>query len=172
MNRRVFFEALCAIAGIKAIAKEPSGTVADQSVKPSTWYRYSIRELLSLGVEVQKVGVSLCDVHMWVEGVPRDEHLNLGCRVYIEDVPQSFISATANAMSVFIRDGWLHCDDVKFHSATGNEAGLLIHFEFTNGARPILAFLTDSRCFFGLPITPCGDQIHVTMPREGLVRLA
>lgn len=172
MNRRAFFEALCAIAGIKAIAKEPSGTVADQSVKPSTWYPYSIRELLSLGVEVQKVGVSLCDVDMRMEGIPRGQHLNLGCRVYIEDVPQSFVSATANAMNVFIRDGWLHCDDVTFHSATGDEAGLLIHFEFTNGARPILAFMTDSTCFFGLPVTPCGGQIHVQMPREGLVRLA
>ncbi|MBK8200296.1 MAG: hypothetical protein IPK75_18270 [Acidobacteria bacterium] len=166
MNRRAFYETLCAVAVIKAIAR-------DQSAPVRTWYPHSIRELLSFGVEVRKVGISLCDVDMRVEGIHLNQHMNLGCKVYFEDVPQSFVSATANAMNVFIRDGSLHCDDVTFFSATGNEAGLLIHLEFTNGSRPILAFLTDSRYFLGLPITPNGGTIHVQMPRrEGLIRLA
>lgn len=168
MNRRTFFQALCAIAGISAVAKEHRRSV----VKPNTWYPYSIAELLSLGVEVESVGISLCDLSMSVEGIPINCHAALSSRVYYEDVPASCIFGTLNAMNVCLHGNWLDCDDVSFYSVAGGHAGLMVHFNFTNGAKPILTFLRDSRVFSGLPIFLNGGNVHVVMPNEGLVRLA
>lgn len=137
---------------------------------------YSAADLLLSGYHVESVILSLLNVDFTIPGLQTNK-LGLNCHLPMSVLPQKEVYGTVKAHNVsLIEVGsslWLDCDDVTFMSIAGTCSGLAIGLQFEQGmGEPLVAFLTDDRYFFGLPITPNGGSVHLTVPSPGLLRIS
>lgn len=178
MERRYFLRAMLGISAAPEIA---AGAFSP--------YPRSARELLAAGYQIEAVVLTLVDTYFHLIGLPRNR-ANLRCTYHTKDIPPAERIATVHAMDITINSTktyaalhgrvvetsselWLDCSDVRFVGVSGGySVGLMVALRFTNGAEPIVGFLTDSSCFIGLPVTLNGGDIVVQMPSEGLLRIA
>lgn len=182
MQRRYFLQSMGALLGIAAAPKLATAVTAP--------YPRSARELLAAGYQVEAVVLSLVDTYFHLIGLPRNR-ADLGCVHHTKDIPPAERIATVNAVGVTLNstktyaaashgriveissEVWLDCEDATFFNVSGGySVGLMVALRFTNGAEPIVGFLTNSTCFNGLPVTLNGGNLHVQMPSEGLLRIA